>query len=121
MAKEKVLMGINGSIYNYSTPAPICRCGGIGRRKGLKIPRWRQRTGSSPVSGTILRSLFMQLKIFYGQDNASRVKADNKATIEFIRFYKEHNYKPENLISFSPITTEDICGYTTTLWVLLND
>ncbi len=28
------------------------RCGGIGRRKGLKIPRWQHRTGSSPVSGT---------------------------------------------------------------------
>ena len=23
-----------------------------GRHKGLKIPRWQQRTGSSPVSGT---------------------------------------------------------------------
>ena len=29
-----------------------CRCGGIGRRKGLKIPRWQHRTGSSPVTGT---------------------------------------------------------------------
>ena len=24
--------------------------------KGLKIPRWQQRTGSSPVSGTKLQS-----------------------------------------------------------------
>ena len=32
----------------------ICRCGGIGRHKGLKIPRGRLRTGSSPVSGTRL-------------------------------------------------------------------
>ena len=30
------------------------RCGGIGRHKGLKIPRERSRTGSSPVSGTRL-------------------------------------------------------------------
>ena len=29
-----------------------CRCDGIGRRSGLKIHRWRQRTGSSPVTGT---------------------------------------------------------------------
>ena len=29
-----------------------CRCGGIGRRKGLKIPRTRVRAGSSPASGT---------------------------------------------------------------------
>ena len=31
---------------------PSCRCGGTGRRKGLKIPRWKHRTGSTPVSGT---------------------------------------------------------------------
>lgn len=30
----------------------IGRCDGIGRRSGLKIHRWRQRTGSSPVTGT---------------------------------------------------------------------
>lgn len=28
------------------------RCGGTGRRKGFKIPRWQHRTGSIPVSGT---------------------------------------------------------------------
>ena len=33
----------------------LCRCDGIGRRSGLKIHRWRQRTGSSPVTGTIKR------------------------------------------------------------------
>lgn len=30
-----------------------CRCGGTGRRPGLKIPCWQQRTGSIPVTGTI--------------------------------------------------------------------
>ena len=30
----------------------ISRCGGIGRRKGLKIPRSNIRAGSSPASGT---------------------------------------------------------------------
>ena len=29
-----------------------CRCGGTGRRKGLKIPRGQLHTGSIPVSGT---------------------------------------------------------------------
>ena len=29
-----------------------CRYGGIGRHKGLKIPRSKIRTGSIPVSGT---------------------------------------------------------------------
>ena len=28
------------------------RCGEIGRRKGLKIPRWQHHAGSSPASGT---------------------------------------------------------------------
>ncbi len=38
-----------------STPVPcsiVRRCGGIGRHKGLKIPRSKIRTGSIPVSGT---------------------------------------------------------------------
>ena len=30
----------------------LCRCGGIGRHPGLKIPFWQQSTGSSPVTGT---------------------------------------------------------------------
>ncbi|MCD6025917.1 MAG: hypothetical protein K0R08_436 [Solimicrobium sp.] len=29
-----------------------CRDGGIGRRTGLKIPRWKQRAGSIPAPGT---------------------------------------------------------------------
>ena len=33
-----------------------CRCGGIGRRKGLKIPRWQHRIGSTPINGTKKRS-----------------------------------------------------------------
>ena len=36
------------SINNFH----ISRCGGIGRHKGLKIPRSKIRTGSIPVSGT---------------------------------------------------------------------
>ena len=40
------------------------RCGGIGRHKGLKIPRWQHRTGSSPVSGTS-PSVHMDTRIFY--------------------------------------------------------
>ena len=31
---------------------PICRDGEIGRRKGLKIPRWQHHAGSSPAPGT---------------------------------------------------------------------
>ena len=32
-------------------------CGGIGRRKGLKIPRERSRAGSSPATRIILEDL----------------------------------------------------------------
>ena len=32
----------------------ICRRGGIGRHRGLKIPRWKQRARSSRVGGTNL-------------------------------------------------------------------
>ena len=30
-----------------------CQCGGNGRHKGLKIPRFHNRFGSSPITGTI--------------------------------------------------------------------
>ncbi len=44
-----------------------CRCGGIGRPKGLKIPRSKIRTGSSPVSGTknIVKSGFFRSPILF--------------------------------------------------------
>ncbi len=42
----------NGRVIVYNAFC-TCRCDGIGRRSGLKIHRWRQRTGSSPVTGTI--------------------------------------------------------------------
>ena len=32
----------------------MCRYDGIGRRAGLKIQWWRHRTGSTPVTGTII-------------------------------------------------------------------
>ena len=31
---------------------PVCWCGGIGRRKGLKIPREQSRAGSSPATSS---------------------------------------------------------------------
>ena len=51
-------IGIDKSLYmKYNNKVAsgqqtICGCGEIGRRKGLKIPRWRHRTGSSPVIRT---------------------------------------------------------------------
>ena len=55
----------NAHIYNLIKPA--CRNGGIGRRKGLKIPRWQHRIGSTPIFGTkktTLESLWWFLFIF---------------------------------------------------------
>ena len=51
-------------------PITIRRCGGIGRRKGLKIPRSNIRAGSSPASGTtkIVRNflaIFFLPLVFY--------------------------------------------------------
>ena len=39
----------SASICDITVPRPG---GGIGRRKGLKIPRWQHRAGSSPAPGT---------------------------------------------------------------------
>ena len=41
--------------------ANYCRLGGIGRRTGLKILRWKHRTGSIPVAG-ILSTLYFNLE-----------------------------------------------------------
>ena len=43
--------------YNKKTVDLVSWCGEIGRRKGLKIPRWQHRTGSSPVTSTTRLSL----------------------------------------------------------------
>ena len=45
-----------GSIpTSASITSNSCPDGEIGRRKGLKIPRWKHRAGSTPAPGTIHR------------------------------------------------------------------
>ena len=44
----------------YADAYPLRRCGGIGRHKGLKIPRPKKRTGSTPVSGTTKKTTFVR-------------------------------------------------------------
>ena len=52
-----------------------CRCGEIGRHKGLKIPRSNIRTGSSPVSGTRKRKLSKEgLRFFVALPHNSMAK-----------------------------------------------
>ncbi len=61
----------NSTPYSWSFIFNLyCRCGGIGRRKGLKIPRSNIRAGSSPASGTtkIVRfylAIFFLPLVFY--------------------------------------------------------
>ena len=49
-------------MLKYIDVKRVRRCGGIGRHKGLKIPRGRLRTGSSPVIGTRRRLACMPQK-----------------------------------------------------------
>jgi hypothetical protein len=38
--REEIIYILGGQTQSLKTPDPMCRGGGIGRRKGLKIPRW---------------------------------------------------------------------------------
>ena len=51
---------------------PMCRNGGIGRRKGLKIPRWQHRIGSTPIFGTNKKSLLWVIFLFFPQQLVSQ-------------------------------------------------
>ena len=52
-------------MYNQWRCNTLCRCDGIGRRSGLKIRRWRQRTGSSLVTGTTSEQALYRLLRFF--------------------------------------------------------
>ncbi len=58
--KNLILDKQSSLYYNYTL---LGRCGGIGRHKGLKIPRSKIRTGSSPVSGTMSSVLIVFEKL----------------------------------------------------------
>ena len=58
--------------------------GGIGRRTGLKIPRWRQRAGSIPAPGTNFYELLLMLKVITLCNN-------------FVTFYLINNMRYVNL------------------------
>ena len=51
-AYAKIQAQTNHNAHFYNLIKPMCRNGGIGRRKGLKIPRWQHRIGSTPIFGT---------------------------------------------------------------------
>ena len=51
---------------------PLGPGGEIGRRKGLKIPRWQHRAGSSPAPGTILHPSEFSLSVCHWKRNVLR-------------------------------------------------
>ena len=51
-AYAKIQTQTNNYAPFYNLIKHISRNGGIGRRKGLKIPRWQHRIGSTPITGT---------------------------------------------------------------------
>ena len=53
LAEAGYLLINNFALASLVNPRQICYCGGIGRHKGLKIPRSEVRIGSSPISSTI--------------------------------------------------------------------
>ena len=54
-----VSLFINVYLLNYFSPG-----GGIGRRKGLKIPRGQPRAGSTPALGIIYEKFFNTIDFF---------------------------------------------------------
>ena len=61
---EKLLTFLFAFAIINNSDRMLRRCGGIGRRKGLKIPRSKERTGSSPVSGTKIGFVSLQALLF---------------------------------------------------------
>ena len=58
-ANDGMAERLGDGLQNHSRPVRIrlpsyCRSGGIGRHKGLKIPRAKTCAGSTPVSGKIM-------------------------------------------------------------------
>ena len=63
-AYAKIQAQTNNNAPFYNLIKHISRNGGIGRRKGLKIPRWQHRIGSTPIFGTNKKSLLWVIFLF---------------------------------------------------------
>ena len=63
-AYAKIQAQTNNYAHFCNLIKPMCRNGGIGRRKGLKIPRWKHRIGSTPIFGTNKKSLLWVIFLF---------------------------------------------------------
>ncbi len=70
-----------------------CRDGGIGRRTGLKIPRWKQRAGSIPAPGT---------KSIVNVNKAFKPNCNKKRSLKTSIFYHKISASPQP-ISATPV------------------
>ena len=71
------------------------RCGGIGRHKGLKIPRGRPRIGSSPISGTKKREVMsFALFLFYEKRRVYIKKDGFAAFLAFFFLFVNYHVSP---------------------------
>ena len=71
--------------------ANYCRLGGIGRRTGLKILRWKHRTGSIPVAG-ILSTLYFNLESEIDIMTSSTYVFENKSDMINLAVFLTSSY-----------------------------
>ena len=64
--KHRIIQYNNNRRKSLRRSLLICGRGEIGRRKGLKIPRWWHRTGSSPVART-MKKAFAVANAFFSE------------------------------------------------------
>ena len=89
-AYAKIQAQTNNYAPFYNLIKLACRNGGIGRRKGLKIPRWQHRIGSTPIFGTNKKSLLWVIFLFSHNRGLTCpvTRLDRKSTIADGRPYK---------------------------------
>ena len=63
-SSQRLRKQTNNYAHFYNLIKQTSRNGGIGRRKGLKIPRWQHRIGSTPIFGTNKKSLIWVIFLF---------------------------------------------------------
>ena len=82
---------------HFSKKNLIRWCGGIGRRKGLKILRWQHRTGSTPVTSTTEALDLSRASAFFMPEISSRLKRQNIVKTGCFRNECGQVYHPQTL------------------------
>ena len=89
-SSQRLRKQTNNNAHIYNLIKQTSRNGGIGRRKGLKIPRWQHRIGSTPIFGTNKKSLLWVIFLFRHNRGLTCpvTRLDRKSTIADGRPYK---------------------------------